>query len=84
MHNNNLGRKYMHLLESTGILEHKQYVSKKAKAAGAQDLNTRLFYDLTWLKRVSATSVFAYLVSNDDLVAHNISSLSLQCANVSK
>ena len=74
----------MHLVELTGILAHEQFDSRKAKAAGAQALNTRLFYDLTCLNRVSATSVFTYLVSNDDLVAHNVAALSLQCANVSK
>ena len=84
LHNNHLGRKSTHLEESTGTLAPEQYGSRKAKEADAQDLNTRLLYDPTRLKRVSATSVFSDLVSNYNLVAHNIAALSLQHANVPK
>ena len=62
----------------------KQYGSRKYKAADIQTLNTRLFYDLTRLKRITDTSTFSDLVSNYDLVFHNIVSLSMQQYNIPK
>ena len=79
LHYKNLGIKYMQLAESTGTLALRQYGIRKAK-----DLITRLFFELTWLKRVSATKVFAGLVFNHDLVTHNISTLSIQHTKVPK
>ena len=74
----------MQLVESTVRLAPEQYGSRESKASDTQALNTRLFYDLTWIKRLSATSVFSHLVSNYDLVAHNIAARSLQRANFPK
>ena len=74
----------MQLAESTDTLAPEHYGIIKANVSGAQDLITRIFCDLTRLKRVSATSVFSDLVSYYDLVTHNIADLSLQCANVPK
>ena len=73
----------MQLAESTGTLAPEQYGSRKENADGSQALNTRLLYDLTRIKRVSATIVF-YLFPYYDLVAHNIASMSLQRANAPK
>ena len=54
--NNHLERKVIQIAELTGTIAPEQYRIRKAKAADTQDLNTRLLYDLTRLKRVSATS----------------------------
>eukprot|EP00957_Ditylum_brightwellii_P079674 6058735-Ditylum_brightwellii.AAC.1 len=66
-----------HAEECHGIAP-EQYGSKKKKAADIQALNTRLFYDYVQLKRTPVTSLFIDLVSNYDLVAHNITTLALQ------
>ena len=84
LHNKTLRKEVMQLAILTGTLSPEQYGSIKSKVNDAQALNTRLFCDLTRIKRVSATSVFAELFSNYDLVTHNIAALSLQRANVSK
>ena len=82
--NKNLGKKTMQLAEYSGMLTLKQYVSIKEKTDNAQSINTRLLYDLTRIKRVSAMSVLSDLFYNYDVVTHNISALSLQYINVPK
>ena len=74
----------MQLAEYSGMLTLKQYVSIKEKTDNAQSINTRLLYDLTRIKRVSAMSVLSDLFYNYDVVTHNISALSLQYINVPK
>ena len=68
----------MQFTESTSKSAPGKYDIRKVKATNAQALNTRLFYDLTWINKISATSVFSDLFSNYDLVAH------IQRANVPK
>ena len=63
---------------------HKNEGTRKAKATDIQSFNTRLFYDLIWQKIISATSIFADLVSNYDFVVHSIVDLSLQRVEVPK
>ena len=70
--------------EELESLAPEQYGSRASKSADIQALSTRLFYDKIRLKRLPATSVFADLVSNYDLVLHSISSLSLQRVDVPK
>ena len=72
MHNNNLGRIATIQAENIDGLAPKKYRSQKSKAADIQALNTRLFYDLIRKNRIPATSIFADLVSNYDLVVHSI------------
>ena len=67
----------MKMAEQLNNLVPEQYGSTKVNAAEIQARNTRLFYDLTRLKQVPATSTFADLVSKYDLVVHSIASLSL-------
>ena len=61
-----------------------KYGLRKEKAADIYALNIRLFYDPTSLKRVPETITFADLVSNYNLLVHNIASLSLQQSNIPK
>ena len=61
-----------------------QYGTRKAKSVDIQALNTILLYDLIQQKRISATSIFADLVSNYELVVHSITPLSLQRVDVPK
>eukprot|EP00957_Ditylum_brightwellii_P034153 2588573-Ditylum_brightwellii.AAC.1 len=62
----------------------KQFHSRKFKSANLHALNTGLFYDCVLLKRTPTTSLFVNLVSNYDLVAHNIASLALQRVGMPK
>ena len=78
MHNKRLGKEAMQRAEECHGIAPEQYGSRKKKAADIQALNTRLFYDYVQLKRTPATSLFIDLVSNYDLVAHNIATLALQ------
>ena len=55
------------------VLAPEQYGSRKAKAIDIQALNTRLFYDITSLKKIPATSSFADLVSKYNCIVHSIS-----------
>eukprot|EP00957_Ditylum_brightwellii_P200605 15292933-Ditylum_brightwellii.AAC.1 len=55
-----------------------QFGSRRQKSADLQALNTQLYYDHLLLQRIPATSVFIDLVSNYNLVVHNIASLALQ------
>ena len=71
-------------VEDLGALAPDQCVIRIAKAANTQALNTRLFYELIRLKRVSATSKFADLISNYDLVVHKVLSIYLHRSNVPK
>ena len=57
---------------------------RASKVADIQALNTSLFYDLIRLKRIPSTSIFAYLISNYDLVVHIIYYISLQSFNAPK
>ncbi len=84
MHNKRLGRHAMKQAESLGAVAPEQYGSRKRLAADTQALNTRLFYDLVNLERSPAVACFADLVSNYDLVAHNIASICLQRVNTPK
>ena len=84
MHNKHLGRLDMSQAKTLDGLAPEQYGSWKAKAAEIQEINTRLFYDLIRQKIIPATSMFANLVSNYDLVVHSIASLSLQRVGVPK
>ena len=68
--------------EDMGRLSPKQYGSRASKTADIQALNTRLFYYIVLLKRSTATSAFADLVSNYDLVLHSIADLELQKVDV--
>ena len=54
-----------------------QYGVRSSKLADIKVLNTRLFYNLIRLKRLSATTVLTDMVSHYYLVLHSISSLSL-------
>ena len=58
LHNERLGKKAMHIEKFIDTLAPKHYSSIKRKAADAQYLNTRLFYGITRLKRVSSTFFF--------------------------
>jgi hypothetical protein len=70
--------------ESCGGIAPEQYGSRRQKSADLQALNTRLYYDHILLRRIPATSVFIDLVSNYDLVVHNIASLALQRVGMPK
>ena len=61
-----------------------QYGIRASKSADIQALNTRLFYYIVLLKCTPATSVFAEIISNYDLVLHRIAFLALQRVNFSK
>jgi hypothetical protein len=78
MHNKRLGRVAMRKAEEANAISWEQYGSRRSHSADVQALNTRLLYDLLRLNRLPATTPFADLVSNYDLVAHNIASLALQ------
>ena len=84
MHNKHIGKLTTKIANELETLTLEQYGSTKAKDAYIQDLNTRLFYDLTRLKRIAGTSTFDDLVFNYNLVVHSITSLSMQRANISK
>ena len=64
------------------VIAPEQYGSRTAKAEDTQALNTSIFYDLIILKKDPATSEFADIISNYDLVVHNIESLYLQISNI--
>eukprot|EP00957_Ditylum_brightwellii_P038338 2898307-Ditylum_brightwellii.AAC.1 len=68
----------MRRAEACDSIAPEQFGSRRQKSADLQALNTRLYYDCILLKRVPATSVFIDLMSNCDLVVHNIASLALQ------
>ena len=84
MHNKHLGKHSMRKAEDMEGLAPEQYGSCALKPAYIQALNMRIFYDIVLLKHAPATSVFADLVSNYDLVLHSIASLALQRVIVSK
>eukprot|EP00957_Ditylum_brightwellii_P028608 2161638-Ditylum_brightwellii.AAC.1 len=63
--------------EIQGVAQ-EQCGSRKQKAADIQALNTRLFYDYALMEKTPATSTFIDLVSNYNLVVHNIASLAMQ------
>ena len=52
----------MNQAEELGEISPEQYDSRKTKAAGVQDLNTRLFYNLVRYEKVTTKSVFADLI----------------------
>ena len=78
MYNKHLGRIAMRQAKNLDGIAHEKYRSRKSKAAYIQALNIRIFYDIIRQKIIQATSVFADLVSNYDLVAHSIASLYLK------
>eukprot|EP00957_Ditylum_brightwellii_P031644 2400093-Ditylum_brightwellii.AAC.1 len=78
MHNKRLGRGAMRRAEACGGVAPEQFGSRRYKLADLQALNTRLFYDHVLLQKIPSTSVFIDLVSNYNLVVHNIASLALQ------
>ena len=82
IHNNNLGKLTMKTAKYLEALAPEQYGIRKAKAVDIQALNTRLFYDITILKRIPATSTFTDLVSIYDFVVHMITSIRMQRANM--
>ena len=55
LYNNHLGKITMNTAEELNTLTPEQYGIRKAKASNIQSLNTRLFYDLTRLKRIPVT-----------------------------
>ena len=58
--------------------------SRKSKESDIQAINTSIFYNLVRQKIILATSVFANLISNYDLVVHITVSLSLKRFKVTK
>ena len=62
----------------------KKYGNRASKSADIQALNTKLIYNIIQLKRLPNTIVFAYLVSNCDLVLYSIAYLYLQITNFLK
>ena len=73
IHNKHIGKLTTKTAKYIDALALKQYGSRKAKAADIQDLNIRLFYDLTRLERILSTSTFTDIVSNYDITVHIIS-----------
>eukprot|EP00957_Ditylum_brightwellii_P183564 13982321-Ditylum_brightwellii.AAC.1 len=84
MHNKRLGKDAMRRAEACRGVAPEQFGSRHNKSADLQALNTRLFYDYVLLQKIPSASVFIDLVSNCDLVAHNIASLALQRVGVPK
>ena len=72
-----LGRHSMKISEDIEGLAPEQYGNRASKEADIKDLNTRLLYNIIQLKRLPNTIVFAYLVSNCDLVLQSIAYLLL-------
>ena len=70
--------------EELGLLDPEEYGSRTTKAVYIQNFNTRIFYDLIRLNIFLAKNTFADLILNYDLVVHNIASIYLQRANISK
>ena len=84
LHKKILGRMAMRQAEELEGIYPEQYRIRESKAADTQALNTRLFYDYIRIQRIPSTRIFADLISNYDLVVHNIASLSLQIINPPK
>ena len=75
MQNKYLGRLAIKTYEELDALLPKQCGSRASKSEDIQNLNIRLFYNLIRLKWVPYPSIFEYLISNYDLVAHRIAFL---------
>ena len=84
MHNKHFGMISRSRAETLDVIAPEQYGICKAKASEIQYLNTRLLYDFIRQNRIPETCIFAYLVSNYDLVIHRIASLSFQRVDVPK
>eukprot|EP00957_Ditylum_brightwellii_P047340 3596844-Ditylum_brightwellii.AAC.1 len=84
MHNKMLSKDAMRRAEACGGVASEQFGSQRNKSAGLHALNAHLFYDHVLLQKIPSTSVFIDLVSNYDLVVHNIASLALQRVGVPK
>ena len=72
LQNKHIGRHSIKDYEELEGLSPEQYGIRSSKAEDFQALNKRLLYNLIRLKRIPATSVFTYLVSNYDLVLQSI------------
>ena len=84
MQNKYLGRLAIKTYEELDALLPKQCGSRASKSEDIQNRNIRLFYNLIRLKWVPYPSIFEYLISNYDLVAHRIAFLWLQQVNILK
>ena len=84
MHNKAPGWYAINQEEYLEVISPEEYGIKKSKAAGVKSLITHLFYNLVRQKKATSTSLFFDLISNYDLVIHNIASLAMQKVNVPK